>query len=249
MIIFFIWYIFNKMIKFICTRKWNTLNQKIGNFIKELRKQNNLTQKELADKYGVTYQAVSKWENGKNIPDISIIKQMSQDFNINIDNILDGNNKVNKKQYKKYLILTSIIIILTVGYIIFIHKDNFEFKTLGTTCNDFTVTGSIAYNKDKSSIYISNVNYCGEENNTKYDSIDCILYENNGNIIKKISEYSYNEDKITLNKFLNNINFIIDNYESTCKNYINNELYIEIHAYINNKITTYNIPLELNSCN
>lgn len=224
------------------------MNQKIGNFIKELRKQNNLTQKELADKYGVTYQAVSKWENGKNIPDISIIKQMSKDFNINIDNILEGNNKSNK-QLNKYLIIIFIVIILIGIYILFIHKDGFEFKTLGTTCNDFTVTGSIAYNKDKSSIYISNVNYCGEENNIQYDRIDCILYENKGNITKEISKYNYNDNKITLNEFLNNINFIIDNYESTCKNYKDNELYIEIHAYMNNKITTYNIPLELNSCN
>ena len=49
---------------------------KIGEFIKKLRTENHLTQKEFADKYGVTYQAVSKWENGKNLPDMSLIKQM-----------------------------------------------------------------------------------------------------------------------------------------------------------------------------
>ena len=44
------------------------MNQdKIGNFIKSIRLEHNLTQKELADKLGVTYQAVSKWENGKNL--------------------------------------------------------------------------------------------------------------------------------------------------------------------------------------
>ena len=62
--------------------------EKIGKFIKEIRIKNNLTQKDLAEKYGVTYQAVSKWENGKNIPDIALLKQMSQDFNINIEDIL-----------------------------------------------------------------------------------------------------------------------------------------------------------------
>ena len=50
-------------------------SEKIGKFIKELRKRNNLTQADLANKYGVTYQAVSKWETGKNIPDISLIKE------------------------------------------------------------------------------------------------------------------------------------------------------------------------------
>ena len=47
---------------------------RIGNLIKELRIKSNLTQNEFANKYGVTYQAVSKWENGKNIPDISVLK-------------------------------------------------------------------------------------------------------------------------------------------------------------------------------
>ncbi len=46
-------------------------NQKIGNFIKELRKEKNLTQKELADKLFITDRAVSKWERGLSCPDIS----------------------------------------------------------------------------------------------------------------------------------------------------------------------------------
>ena len=46
--------------------------EKIGEFIKKLRQDNNLTQKDLANKYNVTYQAVSKWERGLNIPDISL---------------------------------------------------------------------------------------------------------------------------------------------------------------------------------
>ena len=48
--------------------------KKVGSLIKQIRLDNHLTQKDLADKYGVTYQAVSKWENGTNLPDISLIK-------------------------------------------------------------------------------------------------------------------------------------------------------------------------------
>ena len=68
---------------------------KIGNLIKELRKKDNLTQEKFAEKYGVTYQAVSKWENGKNIPDISLLKQICDDYNIDINDLLDGNLVVN----------------------------------------------------------------------------------------------------------------------------------------------------------
>ena len=64
--------------------------EKIGEFIKKLRQDNNLTQKDLANKYNVTYQAVSKWERGLNIPDISLLKQMSEDFNVSIEELLSG---------------------------------------------------------------------------------------------------------------------------------------------------------------
>ena len=64
--------------------------EKFGKLIKEIRKTNNLTQKQLADKYNVTYQAVSKWENGVNMPDISLIRQISKDFNISLDELFDG---------------------------------------------------------------------------------------------------------------------------------------------------------------
>ena len=87
---------------------------KIGEFIKKLRTGNHLTQKEFADKYGVTYQAVSKWENGKNLPDMSLIKQMSEDFNIGIDELLDGEKKKKRQIDYKYLkgaIFGSLIIV------------------------------------------------------------------------------------------------------------------------------------------
>ena len=53
--------------------------EKFGKIIKKIRKEHHLTQKDLADKYNVTYQAVSKWENGLNMPDISLIKEIAKD--------------------------------------------------------------------------------------------------------------------------------------------------------------------------
>lgn len=50
------------------------MNQiKIGKFISEYRKKNNLTQMQLAEKLNITYRAISKWENGKRMPDSSIM--------------------------------------------------------------------------------------------------------------------------------------------------------------------------------
>ena len=56
--------------------------EKIGQFLKKLRQKHNLTQKQFADKYNVTYQAVSKWENGLNMPDTALMKQISEDFGL-----------------------------------------------------------------------------------------------------------------------------------------------------------------------
>ncbi len=231
------------------------MNQEIiGKSIKEIRKKYNLTQAEFAEKYGVTYQAVSKWENGKNIPDISLLKQISNDFNINFEDILDG--KITPKKPKnnklRLIILISSIIILFLLVIIVVHYLNenhtFEFKTLSANCEKFNISGSLAYNDNKSSIYISNITYCGGEDNTEYKNIECILYETNNNMDKRIDEYVYeNEEKtIKLEDFLKNITFTIDNYSRICKQYKENTLYLQINAVDKeNKITSYRVPLSI----
>ena len=73
--------------------------EKIGQFIKDIRLKQNLSQKNFAEKYNVTYQAVSKWENGKNMPDITILKQICDDNNIDLDNLLEA--KLTKSKKKK----------------------------------------------------------------------------------------------------------------------------------------------------
>ena len=67
--------------------------QKVGEFIKKIRKEHHMAQAEFASKYGVTYQAVSNWEHGKNLPDIALLKQISGDFNVSIDELLNCKKK------------------------------------------------------------------------------------------------------------------------------------------------------------
>ena len=51
--------------------------EKIGNFLKELRKQKGLTQEQLAEKCNVTNRTVSRWENGNNMPDLDLLIELS----------------------------------------------------------------------------------------------------------------------------------------------------------------------------
>ena len=220
--------------------------EKIGKLIKDIRKKNNLTQKDLANKYGVTYQAVSKWENGKNIPDVSLLKEICNDFNIDINDMLDGKLKSKKKNIKLLIILFALFIC----FIIFLltHNDSFSFKTLSSQCDKFNITGSIAYNSKKSSIYISNINYCGKKDDKKYIKINCSLYESNNDNVKLISKNSYDKkEAISLEAFLKTLNFKVDNYSRTCKNYNKDSLYLEIKTIDQDlKENSYKIPLSLN---
>ena len=226
------------------------MNQdKIGNFIKSIRLDNNLTQKEFADKLGVTYQAVSKWENGKNIPDIAVLKQICDEYNIDINEILNGEKKEKKnKNIIKIIIPILIIIVVIILLILLLNKNNkdFEFKTISSKCSDFKITGSAAYNKDKTSIYISNIEFCGNNSEEKYKKINCKLYENNNDTKIKISECKEKKD-INIVEYLKDTNINVNNYNSTCKRPTSNTLILEIYALDNNnKTITYTIPIKLN---
>ena len=227
--------------------------EKVAKFIKEIRKNHNLTQKQFADKYNVTYQAVSKWENAINMPDTALMKQICKDFGVSLDELLEGEyKKTNKK--KTYIIIglcliISLFIIFLIIFNSFKNNDNFEFKMLSTECKNFNISGNISYNKTKSAIYITNIKYCGGNDNKEYKQIECVLYESHNNIETKISSFKSKKEKIKLEDFLENVTLSIDNYEKTCKEYKENSLYLSINATdYNDNIITYKIPLKLSSC-
>ncbi len=64
--------------------------QKIGKFIYELRKEKALTQKQLADKVGVSDKTISKWETGRGIPDTAIMGKLCNELGISINELLSG---------------------------------------------------------------------------------------------------------------------------------------------------------------
>ena len=73
---------------------------KIGNFIATERKEKKLTQAKLAEKIFVSEKTVSKWENGKGIPDTNLLPKLCEIFNISLNELLSGERmlKENKQQ-------------------------------------------------------------------------------------------------------------------------------------------------------
>ena len=69
---------------------------KIGVFLKELRKERSLSQEQLADKFNVSARSISRWENGKTMPDISILIELADFYDIDIRELISGERKSEK---------------------------------------------------------------------------------------------------------------------------------------------------------
>lgn len=148
---------------------------KVGKLIKKLRKQQNLTQQELADKLGVSPKTISKWETGGGLPDISFLKRLSEIFNITIEELLEGTlkqkEKTNTKKNKKIILIIPILMIVTVALIILItNKPN---KIIDDT-NNCTVIRTY---------YIDNI---GRSNDDKYLYITVHEYQVEGTYTLKL---------------------------------------------------------------
>ena len=123
------------------------MNNKIGKFICELRKEKGLTQKELGNRLFVTDKAVSKWERGLSFPDVSILEKLAKELDVEVSEILQGqkgnkekdiekmvNQKVDvikkeievKKSQKIKIYFTGIFIILFICLVIFLSVNNYH---------------------------------------------------------------------------------------------------------------------------
>ena len=74
---------------------------KIGKFIAEMRKEQNLTQIDLADKLGISNKTVSKWECGNGMPDYAVMEELCTTLNINVNELLSGERLPSKDYNKK----------------------------------------------------------------------------------------------------------------------------------------------------
>jgi len=119
--------------------------EKIGKFIVELRKAKKMTQQDLADRLNVTDRAVSHWENGRRIPDVSLFKPICEIFDISVNELISGEkitkdkiikksdenimNTINdseshKRKSKRIIISLLISILFLIFFIVFSFKRN-----------------------------------------------------------------------------------------------------------------------------
>ena len=72
--------------------------QKIGIFLKELRKEKQITQEQLANYLNVSNRSVSRWETGNNLPDLDILILLSKYYDVQLIEILEGEKMKEEKQ-------------------------------------------------------------------------------------------------------------------------------------------------------
>ena len=119
-------------------------NIKFGKLILKLRKKQNMTQKELAEKLNVTDKAVSKWERGDSFPDITLLEPIAKELGVTVSELITGEKDLNddeiknkieqfakelkenrNKKIKKYIKIISIIIlcVILILSMLFVAKD------------------------------------------------------------------------------------------------------------------------------
>ena len=87
----------------------------------KIREENNLTQDEMAEKIFVTRQAISKWERGISYPSLDVLRLISKEFKISMNNLLDVNENEKNKEYKPIgfkhygFIILYVVMLLIVG--------------------------------------------------------------------------------------------------------------------------------------
>ena len=181
-------------------------NKKIGKLIADLRKKKGLTQQDLGDMVGVGFRAVSKWECGMTLPDITIINELSKILGISLDELMSGEinveteNKAKKKissRIKKILIVCVLAIMILISFLIYYNNKTYTYDIVSEEKSDYYVEGKVNFNKDKISIIVNEIRF----KNLKFSDTTIINYEYEIKVNEKfIFGYGYMETINNLDK-------------------------------------------------
>ena len=249
--------------------------KKTGQFILELRKKKGFTQVELGEQIGVTGKAVSKWENGQSLPDVSILNSLSTVLEVTVTELLNGDyidiknqetiddvtegsinlyQKEEKKKFNTIIIILLVIILSLVAIILAIFMYNnynsCQIYSVKSQNSEIQLTGVLNITNKKNLLMINNLKYSGT-NIHEVQMInfrlesESIIYYQSGEL-----ESNANEDfnMISFNDCLKNISIYISEEEDGLQlgAILNDKLSIVIDYLDYNKVLHhYTIPISL----
>ena len=234
---------------------------KVGSYLLCLRKERNLTQEELAERINVSSKTISKWEVGINIPDTVSLYKLSKEYNVQIQDILNGGevhdesenndsiknginfyNRLFKRKVMKIVVLIIIVVVSLFSILYTISNYNRVLMyDIDTDDANFQIKGYLITNSEESIFIINTIRYLGNDGGT-IDSTLIKFYgitigNNNNNYYNIMKECTYNEK--SLNEILEDIkiSFIVKE-----NNIDNNNILIKF-IDVNGNIYKYNINL------
>ena len=124
---------------------------KIGNFLRELRNEKGITQEKLAEIYGVSSRSVSRWENGNTMPDLGILVELADYYQIDIGEIIDGERKSENMSKDTKETLVKVADYAEMEKMMLVRKKEFNFlgKILFVLFAVSLIVSAIAFNLDK----------------------------------------------------------------------------------------------------
>ncbi len=226
---------------------------KIGNFIKQLRTERNMSQEDLAKFLFIDRSVISKWESGKRTPDIKYIAEMCKEFNVSLDEFVYGerNNQANQGEVKKNLLdylvsqntkyrkakITSLflgvaVVLIGLSFLIYYFSQTYDktkvYRIFGNSENYTISEGLLFTTRDKTYLKLGKIN--SRYDDFDIDDIELIrISDNNEKVI-----YKGSSDKIL-------VDFYGYNSKINAKNI--NELKDELYIKVNNE----NIKLSFNN--
>lgn len=247
------------------------MNNKTGQLIEKYRKDKKLTQVELADKLGVSKSAISKWENGNNLPDITLLEPLSEI--LGIDKLLlftseyeakeDANErtKQNKKQDIFKIITIFILFIISIVFTNYISYKIYQHKLsilehqetsvyrFYSTDEEYYVNGYIIFQNGESTILFDQLKYQDIHqsrtiSNENIKSLEMQIYINKKRI-SSVYKLAKEENTNQILDYLIKINNRNKNIRINSKKI--NEMNIKITINKDVEIITKNIKLEISS--
>lgn len=203
------------------------MDNKIGEFIKLLRVEKRMSQEDLALKLNITRQTVSKWETGISLPTIANLKEMTKIFDVDIEELINGELKyvddvvVEKKYNMKFLIIFLFIFVFWIFLLIYFignYNTISLYKIRGSNAN-FVLNDSLLFiSKEKIVLKIGNIDVNSEVVDSSKDfkieffvkkgeevsSVETYYLKSDG-IIEEV--YGYNE--IFSSLFLDSLQFMM----------------------------------------
>lgn len=232
--------------------------RKIGKLIEKYRKQKKLTQKELANRLGVSNTAVSKWETGNNLPDISMLEPLSDVLEVDILELLKSQKsshedtskkfiKVKKhKLYKVILFIIAFISTICITNTITYSKANYkltnykkketEVYSISTPVDsDIYLSGYIIFNDKNNLVILDQLRILNDEeiNLSKVKEIS-VKIKVGEEILLIRKNYTEKENNKTLNESLLDTNNRIFKPTINLKKRKNDELSINIEIFYKN---------------